>query len=39
MPHGEAREESVQEIQERTDLSEEQKVKILGETAAQFYAV
>ena len=39
MPHGEAREASVEEIQERTDLSEAQKTKILGETAAQFYGV
>jgi predicted TIM-barrel fold metal-dependent hydrolase len=39
MPHGEAREASVEEIQERTDLSEAQKTKILGETAAKFYGV
>jgi predicted TIM-barrel fold metal-dependent hydrolase len=39
MPHGEAREASVEEIQERTDLTEKQKAKILGETAARFYGV
>ena len=39
MPHGEARERAVEEIRERDDLSETQKRKILGETAAEFYGV
>ena len=39
MPHGEAREASVAEIRERTDLSETQKRQILGEAAATFYGI
>jgi predicted TIM-barrel fold metal-dependent hydrolase len=39
MPHGEAREGSVEEIQERTDLTERQKTAILGEAAAAFYGI
>jgi uncharacterized protein len=39
MPHGEAREGSVDEIRERTDLTARQKALILGEAAAAFYGV
>jgi hypothetical protein len=39
MPHGEAREGSVQEIRERTDLSEAVKQRILGDNAAKFYSI
>ena len=39
MPHGEAREGSVQEIRERSDLSETVKRRILGDNAAKFYGV
>jgi uncharacterized protein len=39
MPHGEAREGSVDEIRERTDLTDRQKRLILGEAAAAFYGV
>jgi predicted TIM-barrel fold metal-dependent hydrolase len=39
MPHGEAREASVEEIRERDDLSEAQKHKILGGAAAEFYGI
>jgi hypothetical protein len=39
MPHGEAREASVAEIRERTDLTEAQKRQILGEAAATFYGI
>ena len=37
MPHGEGRETSVQEIQERKDLSDSVKKKILGLNAKAFY--
>ena len=37
MPHGEGRETSVQEIQERADLSEAVKEKVLGINAKAFY--
>ncbi|HEY7061474.1 MAG TPA: amidohydrolase family protein [Chloroflexota bacterium] len=39
MPHGEAREGSIEEIRERTDLTEAQKRQILGEAAAAFYNI
>lgn len=39
MPHAEAREGSVKEIQERGDLTEAQKRKILGENARRFYSL
>jgi predicted TIM-barrel fold metal-dependent hydrolase len=39
MPHGEAREGSVQEIQERADLSEAVKQRLLGDNAAKFYDI
>jgi predicted TIM-barrel fold metal-dependent hydrolase len=39
MPHGEAREGSVQEIRERADLSDALKRRILGDNAAKFYAI
>ena len=39
MPHGEAREGSVQEIRERTDLSDAVKQRILGDNAAKFYSI
>jgi predicted TIM-barrel fold metal-dependent hydrolase len=37
IPHGEARERSLDVIRERSDLSERVKRKILGENAARFY--
>lgn len=37
MPHGEAREGSVEEIRQRTDLADAVKQKILGDNAAEFY--
>jgi predicted TIM-barrel fold metal-dependent hydrolase len=37
MPHGEAREAAVEEVEERTDLSETQKRKLLGDNALRFY--
>jgi predicted TIM-barrel fold metal-dependent hydrolase len=39
MPHGEARETTVQEIEERTDLSDVQKRKLLHDNAAAFYNI
>ncbi len=39
MPHMEARENSLQDIAERDDLTEEQKRKILGENARRFYGL
>ena len=39
IPHGEARERSMDIIRERPDLSETAKKKILGENAARFYGV
>lgn len=39
MPHGEAREGSVAEIQQRSDLSDSSKKKILGNNAADFYQI
>jgi predicted TIM-barrel fold metal-dependent hydrolase len=39
MPHAEARENSIVEIKERSDLSDVQKIKILGENATRFYAL
>ncbi len=39
MPHGEAREGSIEEIEERKDLSSEQKRKLLSDNAARFYGV
>lgn len=39
MPHGEARETTVEEIEERTDLSDVQKRKLLHDNAAAFYGV
>lgn len=37
LPHTEARENAVQELKERTDLSETTKRRILGENPARFY--
>src|SRR5262249_34937654 len=37
--HGEGREGSVQEIRERSDLSEAVKRRLLGDNAAKFYAI
>jgi predicted TIM-barrel fold metal-dependent hydrolase len=37
IPHGEARERSMDIVRERTDLSERAERKILGENAARFY--
>jgi predicted TIM-barrel fold metal-dependent hydrolase len=39
MPHGEAREGSVEEIRERADLSDAVKGRLLGDNAAKFYAI
>lgn len=39
IPHGEARERSMDIVRERPDLSESVKRKILGENAARFYAL
>ncbi len=39
MPHAEARENSMEEIKERSDLTDAQKKKILGENARRFYAL
>ncbi|HLG73711.1 MAG TPA: amidohydrolase family protein [Chloroflexota bacterium] len=39
MPHGEARETTVEEIEERTDLSDAVKRKLLHDNAAAFYGV
>jgi len=39
MPHGEAREGSVEEIRGRNDLSEAVKRRLLGDNAAKFYAI
>jgi predicted TIM-barrel fold metal-dependent hydrolase len=39
MPHGEARDGSVQEIREQSDLSDTVKRRLLGDNAAKFYAV
>jgi predicted TIM-barrel fold metal-dependent hydrolase len=39
MPHGEAREGSVEEIKERNDLSQAVKQRILGDNAARFYNI
>jgi predicted TIM-barrel fold metal-dependent hydrolase len=39
MPHGEAREGSVEEIRERADLSDAVKQRLLGDNAAEFYAI
>jgi predicted TIM-barrel fold metal-dependent hydrolase len=39
MPHGEAREGSVQEIRERADLNDTVKQRLLGDNAAKFYAI
>jgi predicted TIM-barrel fold metal-dependent hydrolase len=39
MPHGEAREGSVEEIKERNDLSQAVKQRILGDNAASFYGI
>ncbi len=39
MPHGEARETTVEEIEERTDLSDAVKRKLLHDNAAAFYAI
>ena len=39
MPHGEAREGSVEEIKERNDLSQVVKQRILGDNAARFYNI
>jgi predicted TIM-barrel fold metal-dependent hydrolase len=37
IPHGEARERSMDVVRARSDLSESAKRKILGENAARFY--
>ena len=37
IPHGEARERSMDVVRARSDLSETVKKKILGENAARFY--
>ena len=39
MPHAEARDNSITEIKERTDITETQKKKILGENARRFFAL
>jgi predicted TIM-barrel fold metal-dependent hydrolase len=39
MPHGEAREGSVEEIRGRSDLSDAVKQQLLGDNAARFYAI
>jgi hypothetical protein len=39
MPHGEAREGSVEEIRARTDLSDDVKRRLLGDNAAKFYSI
>jgi hypothetical protein len=39
MPHGEAREGSVEEIRARTDLSDAVKQRLLGDNAAKFYSI
>jgi predicted TIM-barrel fold metal-dependent hydrolase len=39
MPHGEARETTVEEIEERTDLSDVQKRKLLHDNAVAFYGL
>lgn len=39
MPHGEARETTVEEIEERTDLSDAVKRKLLHDNAAAFYGI
>lgn len=37
IPHGEGREDAAKEILERTDLTEDQKTKLLGANAERFY--
>ncbi len=37
MPHSEARDDAVQEIEERTDLTADQKQRLLRDNAARFY--
>ena len=39
MPHAEARDNSITEIKERSDISETQKRKILGENAKKFFGL
>ncbi len=39
MPHGEAREDSMDVIRERKDITDQIKRKILGENAARFYKI
>jgi len=39
MPHAEARENSISEIKERSDLTDAQKKKILGENAKNFFGL
>ena len=39
MPHAEALGNSITEINERTDITETQKKKILGENARRFFAL
>jgi hypothetical protein len=39
MPHAEARENAVSEIEKRTDLTREQKARILGKNAITFYSL
>ncbi len=39
MPHGEAREGSVEEMEARQDLTAEQKRKVLHDNAAFFYGI
>lgn len=39
MPHGEAREEAIEEIEERDDLTDVQKRKILSDNAVRFYGL
>jgi predicted TIM-barrel fold metal-dependent hydrolase len=39
MPHGEARETTIEEIEQRTDLTDAQKRKLLHDNAAAFYGI
>jgi predicted TIM-barrel fold metal-dependent hydrolase len=39
MPHAEARDNSITEIKERSDIAENQKKKIPGENAKRFFGL
>jgi predicted TIM-barrel fold metal-dependent hydrolase len=39
IPHGEAREHSMDIVRQRSDLSERARQKILGDNAARFYQI